>query len=906
MKHIRLLLIAIILLIVMSAMAHDFEVDGIYYQITSSSEPYEVGVTCNNGQGNSYSGHIIVPDYVYYESNRYVVTTIVGAHGYSNGAFSKCIELVSVEMPNSIRIIESGAFYNCKGLTTLTIPQSVEYIGDRAFMGCTELTVVNYNAISADADYSVVSNVSNVFIGCSSVRTLNIGEGVKSLPKGIFRGMAGLTSVSIPNSVTSMGDEVFSSCTGLVSIELSNSLRTIEKDVFSNCTGLITVIIPNSVTSIGKSAFYGCSGLTNIVLGNSLTIIGEDAFRDCNGLTSIDFPNSLTDIGEAAFRDCNGLTSIDFPNSLTDIGEAAFKGCCGLTSINLPNSVTSIGFAAFMGCSGLYSINVAGGNPVYDSRNNCNAIIETTTDILIVGCNTTVIPNSVTSIGDNAFYGCCGLTNIIIPNSVMSIWSYAFYGCSSLSSISIPNSVEWIFAMAFADCNNLTSISISKSVEYIEFDAFSGCSSLNTIIVDSDNPFYDSRNNCNAIITSLTNKLVVGCKTTIIPNSVTTIGSYAFSGCSGLTRIDIPNSVTSILNGAFSNCTSLASITIPNSVTTIGSSALFGCSSLMTINLPNSLMSIGVAAFKDTGVYNEESNWENNVLYIGNYLLIAREGFDLDYEVKTGTSLIADGAFQHLFLTSISIPNSVTSIGRSTFYDCKRLTTISLPDFITSIGDYAFYDCENLANIVVYSTVPPTLGEGAFIGSEVASLYVPCGSGEAYANAQNWSLFTNIIETDLTYAVEVHANDESLGSVQIPQHPDCQSHVATVLALPINESLFLNWSINGQVVSTNNPYTFVVNEDVELVAIFSGVGLEEESIQLVSVSPNPAKDRIKVNCGDMRSISLFSLDGSIIKTINVMDANEMEINLSGLAKGLYMLRIETQNGMMINRKIIVQ
>ena len=273
------------------------------------------------------------------------------------------------------------------------------------------------------------------------------------------------------------------------------------------------VVIPDSVeynstkytvTSIGSCAFYDCTSLTSIIIPNSVTNIGLEAFHGCSSLTSVTIPNSVTSIGGFAFRDCSGLTSVTIPNSVIHIGSYAFYNCSGLTSVAIPNSVTSIGSYAFYNCSGLTSV---------------------------------TIPDSVTSIDNATFWGCSSLISITIPNSVTSIGSYAFYKCSGLTSVTIPNSV--------------TSIA---------FGAFSRCTSLVSIVVDSGNTHYDSRDNCNAIIQTDLNLLVQGCNTTIIPNSVTAIGSYAFHGCSGLTSITIPNSVTGIGNYAFGSCHGLTSV----------------------------------------------------------------------------------------------------------------------------------------------------------------------------------------------------------------------------------------------------------------------------------------------------------------------------------------------------------
>ena len=341
--------------------------------------------------------------------------------------------------------------------------------------------------------------------------------------------------------------------------------------------------------------------------------------------------------------------------SVTSINHYAFQGCSDLTSATIPNSVTSIENYAFSGCSGLDSITVANGNPTYDSRNNCNAIIKTATNTLIAGCKNTIIPTSVTSIGEGAFFGYSGLTSVTIPNSVTEIHYSAFEDCSGLTSLTIPNSVTSIGYYAFSGCSSLTSITIPSLVTWIGSSAFSGCSGLTSITVDSDNPVYDSRNNCNAIIETATNTLIAGCKNTIIPNSVTSIDDEAFYGCSGLISVTIPNSVTSISYRVFCHCSGLASVTIPNSVTSISNYAFEGCSGLTSVTIPNSVTEIHYSAFEDCSG-----------------------------------------------LTSLTIGNSVTDIGPWAFYNCTNLAEVTcLATTPPSLGGDVFYGIASPCTLTV-------------------------------------------------------------------------------------------------------------------------------------------------------------------------------------------------------------
>lgn len=332
-------------------------------------------------------------------------------------------------------------------------------------------------------------------------------------------------------------------------------------------------ILPDKITKVENWAFRDCTDLTKVVIPDTVTEIGEGAFAGCTGLKSMVIPDSVTKIGEMAFSRCSGLTDIALGNSVQKIGRDAFQDCIGLVSIFIPASVGLLDwYGIFKGCVSLESIKVAEGNLFYDSRNDCNAIIETKKNKLVGGCAKTVIPDTVVEIG----------------------------------------------TLAFIDVNK-AEIFIHEGIKSIEHMAFK-LSGVNSIKVAEGNTVYDSRGDCNAVIETETNSLVLGCAKTLIPDSVTIIKSCAFYGCSDLAEIIIPTSVTVIDSSAFCKCKELSNVIIPDSVTEIASDAFersglksvvigkivsyigknaFRCNSLETITFRGAVKEINEDAFND-------------------------------------------------------------------------------------------------------------------------------------------------------------------------------------------------------------------------------------------------------------------------------------------------------------------
>ena len=472
--------------------------DGLYYKMIDDSKQYTVELAYSFSNYDSLA-IISIPETVTYKGITYSVISI------GTRAFHKCSSLTSITIPHSVTSIGSSAFYNCSALTSITIPNSVTSIGMNAFSHCSSLT-----------------------------------------------------SITIPNSVTEVGGGVFNGCTKLSNVILSENMTclmsssfkdshnlTISVGFFENCSSLTSITIPNSVTSIGSSAFSGCSALTSITIHNSVTSIESCAFYGCSSLTSITIPNSVTSIGGSAFRNCSELTSVTIPNSVTSIEDMAFAGCLVARDNFINYSNLDAWEHNYWGCrildeeiNGLLIQN----NEVIKCRHNVTSVI---------------IPNSITGIGNIAFYGCTSLTSMTIPNSVTSIGDYSFNNCSSLTSLTIGNSVTSIGEYAFSGCNSLTSVTIPNSVTSIGEDAFSSCSSLTSIYWNAKN-YTDLRSYSDAPFFAISSQIT----SFVFGDSVKYIPAYLCHGMNRLASITIGSNVQELADSVFYNCNRIDTILI--------------------------------------------------------------------------------------------------------------------------------------------------------------------------------------------------------------------------------------------------------------------------------------------------------------------------------------------------------
>jgi sorbitol-specific phosphotransferase system component IIA len=657
----------------------------IYYDIDGS-------VATVVGRADSVT-KLNIPSEVMYNWSTYPVTSL-GAE-----AFKDCTDITAVTLPNSVTTIGDYAFYRCTGLTSITIPEAVTSIGAEAFSYCGLLSVSIPNSVTTIGDYA--------FSWCTGLTSITLPDSVTKLGMATFYGCTGLTAVSIGNSVSSIGHGAFAACTSLqrfvvesdnayFATDSAGALYNKDFTTLVSCPGSKTEFtIPESVTSIAGAAFFGCKGLTSITIPGSVTSIEQETFYECTGLTSVIIPDAVISIGAYAFVGCTGLTSVTIGNAVTSIGEFSFYGCTGLTSVAIGNAVTSIGKAAFYNCKGLLSVD---------------------------------IPNSVTEIADWVFTHCTGLTTVYIGNSVTSIGDYTFWDCGGLKQIiALPTKPPTVGEKTFYNYSApLIAVSEDyKTADYwqnftnITIDANAGDENAGGDVVSKvliDGIYYDIDGSV---------ATVVGCADAVtelnIPGeirynrhkySVTSIGAEAFKNCTGLTSVTIGNSVTTIGEDAFSSCTGLTLVTIGNSVTTIGNRAFAQCTSLQefTVDSNNECFATDSAG----ALYNKDFT-----------LLVACPAGKTYFDIPESVIVIGPYAFSGGSLTSVTIPDSVTAIGKGAFYSCEGLTTVTIPDSVTAIGASAFSSCKGLTTVTIGNSVID-IEFGAFWGcSSLTTVTIP-------------------------------------------------------------------------------------------------------------------------------------------------------------------------------------
>lgn len=652
-------------------------------------------------------------------------------------------EIKNLIIPNEVTYISEHAFGNCSYIESVAIPNSVKSIGEAAFQGCTSLTSITIpNSVTQISKYA--------FSDCSSLETVTLSENITRINDNLFYYCTSLKNITIPQSVTYIAYQSFYNCKSLTTITIPQNVSYIGYTAFCSCDKLSTVVslceIPPTLgKSYGSEIVFDYSKQAYLLVPQgckeNYLNYGQDSMNKRWGTYSFsgifEFePNKgeylvlYSSLGGKIVYEgqeiSDGAELYTVSNSKTIslkiIADDGYElSACKIDGDSIKeitresDNTYSITLNADRGhhVDAYFALKMYEGRIISSYSNNRYLYYR-------------VLPNKELEVcrgynSHDAMYYYIG-GNVVIPDSVVfpatlsspqqeykvtSIDKYTFrddYGNYNrdqpLLSVVVGNNITSINDRTFYDCENLTSVTLGNKVKNIGDEAFFGCNNISSLKVESGNTVYDSRNNCNAIIETSTNTLIMGCKTSIVPNGVTSIGNYAFNNCEGLTEITIPNSVTSIGNYAFNYCPGLTEITIPNSVTSIGTRAFSYCENLRNIIIHNGITQI-----------------MNNT-----------------FECCTN-------------LTNISLPNGITKIGSSAFRNCVSLSSITIPKSVTSIGNRAFFDCTSLSEVVSLNPTPPTISSNTFT-EYTATLQVPISSKEAYQNAEYWKNFTNIVEID--------------------------------------------------------------------------------------------------------------------------------------------------------------
>ena len=680
---------------------------------TDATEPNNTGAFGANIISNTYDA----------EKECWVIKFDGDVTSIGGIAFYQC-NLTSATIPNSVTSIGDSAFRECRNLTSVAIPNSVTTIGSYAFRSSSLTSITIPNSVTTIGKWAFLGCKGELIIDSKIIES-NYSE--DNYPADIWLYNADFTSLIIGDSVTSIGDYAFAHCSKLTSVTIGDSVTSIEYNAFNNCQSLRSVTIGNSVTNIRQSAFKSCDSLQEFkgkfasTDHRCLIIDGVLNFLAPSGLTEYTIPDGVTSFKSHVFRSCSSLTSITIPDSITEIEQSAFRDCERLKSVIIGNGVTKIGNYAFYDCDLLTSVTIG---------------------------------NSVSEIGSYAFSSCDALTSITIPDDVTSIRESAFCDCKRLESVYCKSTTPPSLSSSIFDSNAsvrliyvpaesvsaYTKASYWRNYRYYivgyDFEEDKIAAPANNKIcytaTEKVEPYISDSFDANVVSNewdSATGKGVI-----TFDGEVTKIKGRAFYTKS-LISVTIPNSVTMIGDFAFADCPNLTNVTFPNSLTTIGCAIFRGCDSITSVTIPDSVTKIEEGAF---------AQCKGLLSFKGKFASEDKRCLIIDSELIS---------FAPAGLTTYTIPNYVTSIGRQAFAAYTNITSVTIPDGVTKIGTEAFYFCKNLRSVYCKATTPPALGLHVFqyeasyedykkIGCDI---YVPNTSVSAYKTAADWSEYADDI-----------------------------------------------------------------------------------------------------------------------------------------------------------------
>ena len=744
-----------------------FTLDNVDYRF--ETDDHVSGPICITGYHGS-ARNLVIPEQV--EGHK--VSRIEG------GSFSQTdIRTLVIEGET---VIDANAFSNCHSLESVSMTR-VPKVGAFAFSNCTGL-----HTVTMGANGSVIDNFA--FMGCSSLKSVTLPTTMEAIGNGAFASCASLESMILPDQLTDMGEGILYDCSSLRALSISSigsengkgsaidalfttagtqrfptaplsltltNETAIPHRAFYKCEYLESLTVKGEVTSVGEYAFSGCKKLKEVHLPEGVALLGSHAFEKCEALEVLDMGTGLEEICDYAFSGCRRLKALALPKGLKTIGNSAFLNCSSLQELTVPSTVTKMGINFLQGCSQLTDLTLpflgltegeSAGLSAFMSSSNCSVRQLTVLRGTQVNADAFAhykyireikLPDTVETIGDNAFLGCTALETVNLSRRLASVGSYAFKDCSSLQSAMVPATVLSFGEGVFEGCVSLQSASLPSKLTTLPKNTFFGCRSLESIEIPQG-------------VTVIEDSAFQGCeklKKITLPSGLTELKAYAFSGCSSLGQIVLPAGVTTLMEGVFADCTSLSSALLPITVKTVGREAFRGCASLRSVTLPDGVERIDNYAFRGTGL--TEISLSNNLKYVGvgvfencnsmQSLTVPFIGGNantpntLDYLFATypsssnryvpsslrtvtvlgGSSLASRAFYNCKNLTAITLPSGLNAIGEGMLYGCSSLQTLTIPQGVESIASNSFFGCRLLKEIALPDGLK-TIGEQAFQG----------------------------------------------------------------------------------------------------------------------------------------------------------------------------------------------
>ena len=676
----------------------------VIYEYTTD-EDGKATITKYNGNSTS----LVIPSTL----DGYTVVAI------GKDVFKNNTRLRMVVFPDTVTKIGNYAFYGCTNLSSITFGDGLVELGTKSFYGCTSLTAISLPDSVTRISYGA-------FDKCTRLANVKLSQNLEQLDGRAFSGCDALTSITIPKKVATSykadisdygytgGRGAFNGNANLKSVTFEEGSTVIAGNLLANCPGIETIVIPDSVTEIGEYAFYHCINLKDVKLSSALTTINTRAFNDCIALPEIEIPDSVTRISYGVFDGCTALADVKLSRNLVQLDGRAFSGCDALTSITIPKKVATSykadisdygytgGRGAFNGNANLKSVTFEEGSTVIAGNLLANC----------PGIETIVIPDSVTEIGEYAFYHCINLKDVKLSSALTTINTQAFNDCSSLLAITVPDSVTSMGSAVFANCTSLADVTLPNTRQIIMSRTFESCSSLEKIVLPEtvtriqENAF----ENCTAL------------KEIVWSKALTTIDANAFLNCDALVEVSIPATVTSMGNHVFRDCDALTTVVIPDSVTSMGTNVFYDCDALTSVKLGSGITTIPVSTFEHCDV-----------------------------------------------LESIVIPRRVTTIGNTAFKDCVKFTSITIPRSVTSISSNAFSYPAKMTIYGVSGTYAETFANDnsiKFVVKEVSATAVTLNTTELTINkGASATLFLTITPEDFTDAVSWKSSNTSVATI---------------------------------------------------------------------------------------------------------------------------------------------